>query len=92
MTVKTIKAGVLESAYEDQGPADGWPCILGHGFPYDIHAYAQTAPILARAGARASGRRRFSTRGMAVRSSASFQFLTISQRRRHFSFCLQAAS
>ncbi len=52
MSVKTIKAGVLEIAYEDHGPADGWPCILSHGFPHDIHAYAETAPILARAAAR----------------------------------------
>jgi pimeloyl-ACP methyl ester carboxylesterase len=36
----------------EYGPASGWPCILGHGFPYDPHAYDQTAPILAQAGAR----------------------------------------
>lgn len=52
MAVKTITAGVLEVAYHDHGPADGWPCIMGHGFPYDVHAYAQAAPILAEAGAR----------------------------------------
>ena len=44
MTVKTINAGVIEIAYEEHGSRDGWPCILGHGFPYDIHAYAETAP------------------------------------------------
>jgi len=49
---KTIKAGVLDIAYEDHGRADGWPCILGHGFPYDVHAYADVAPALAEAGAR----------------------------------------
>src|SRR5271157_4247788 len=49
---KTIKAGVLDIAYEDHGRADGWPCILGHGFPYDVHAYAEVAPALAKAGAR----------------------------------------
>jgi len=52
MNVKTIAAGVLEAAYLDHGPGDGWPCILCHGFPYDVHAYAEAAPILARAGAR----------------------------------------
>ena len=52
MDVKTITAGVLEVAYHDYGPAEGWPCIMGHGFPYDVHAYAQVAPILAEAGAR----------------------------------------
>ena len=49
---KTINAGALDIAYEDLGPADGCPCILGHGFPYDVHAYAEVAPLLADAGAR----------------------------------------
>ena len=52
MQVKTIKSGVLEVAFQEYGPADGWPCIMEHGFPYDVHAYAQVAPILAEAGAR----------------------------------------
>ena len=52
MTVKTIKAGVLDIAYEDHGRLGGWPCILGHGFPYDVHTYADVAPALAEAGAR----------------------------------------
>ena len=52
MEVKTIAAGVLEVAFCDFGPADGWPCIMGHGFPYDVHAFAQVAPILGEAGAR----------------------------------------
>ena len=51
-TAKTIDASVLSVAYLEYGPATGWPCILGHGFPYDIHAYAETAPLLAEAGAR----------------------------------------
>jgi pimeloyl-ACP methyl ester carboxylesterase/GNAT superfamily N-acetyltransferase len=51
-TIRTIKAGVLDVAYEEHGRADGWPCVLGHGFPYDVHAYAEVAPILAHAGAR----------------------------------------
>jgi pimeloyl-ACP methyl ester carboxylesterase len=51
-TVKTIEAGVLSVAYGEHGPAGGWPCILGHGFPYDVHAYSDTAPMLANAGAR----------------------------------------
>src|SRR5271169_1983006 len=50
--MKTIDAGVLNVAYDEYGPAGGWPCILGHGFPYDVHAYSDTAPILAKAGAR----------------------------------------
>ncbi len=44
MTPRTIDAGVLRVAYEEHGPADGWPCLLGHGFPYDVHAYAEVAP------------------------------------------------
>jgi pimeloyl-ACP methyl ester carboxylesterase/ribosomal protein S18 acetylase RimI-like enzyme len=52
MTVKTIEAGVLHIAYGEHGRADGWPCIFGHGFPYDVCAYAEVAPILADAGAR----------------------------------------
>ncbi len=51
-TVKTINTGVLAIAYLEYGPASGWPCIMGHGFPYDAHAYDQAAPILAEAGAR----------------------------------------
>jgi pimeloyl-ACP methyl ester carboxylesterase len=51
-TVKTIDAGVLSIAYLEYGPASGWPCIMSHGFPYDVHAYSDTAPILAEAGAR----------------------------------------
>jgi pimeloyl-ACP methyl ester carboxylesterase len=51
-SVKAIDAGVLSVAFVEYGPADGWPCILGHGFPYDVHAYAEAAPILVEAGAR----------------------------------------
>jgi pimeloyl-ACP methyl ester carboxylesterase len=49
---ETVDAGVLRVAYEEYGSSDGWPCIMGHGFPYDVHAYAETAPLLAKAGAR----------------------------------------
>ena len=49
---KTINTSVLAVAYLEYGPASGWPCIMGHGFPYDAHAYDQAAPILAQAGAR----------------------------------------
>ena len=52
MEEKTVDAGVLRIAYREYGPADGWPCVLGHGFPYDVHAYAEVAPMLADAGAR----------------------------------------
>ena len=48
----SIKAGVLEVACLEYGAGDGWPCIMLHGFPYDVHAYDGAAPILAKAGAR----------------------------------------
>ncbi len=50
--MKSVRAGVLEIAYHESGPADGWPAVLLHGFPYDIHAYDAVAPRLAAAGAR----------------------------------------
>jgi pimeloyl-ACP methyl ester carboxylesterase len=50
--LKTVKAGVLEIALFESGPADGPPVFLMHGFPYDIHAYAEVAPLIAAAGCR----------------------------------------
>ncbi len=47
-----IAAGVLDVAYHEAGPADGPPVLLMHGFPYDIQAYAEAAPMLASAGCR----------------------------------------
>ena len=47
-----INAGVLDVAYFESGPADGTPVFLMHGFPYDIHAYAEVAPLLAAQGCR----------------------------------------
>ncbi len=47
-----IHAGVLDVAYFEAGPADGPPVFLMHGFPYDIHAYAEVAPLLAAQGCR----------------------------------------
>jgi pimeloyl-ACP methyl ester carboxylesterase len=50
--LRTIEAGVLEVAYFETGHSDGPPVLLMHGFPYDIHSYAEVAPMLARAGCR----------------------------------------
>jgi pimeloyl-ACP methyl ester carboxylesterase len=47
-----VAAGVLDAAWYEDGPADGTPVFLMHGFPYDIHAYAEVAPLLASAGCR----------------------------------------
>jgi len=50
--LQRISAGVLEVAFHAEGPADGAPVFLMHGFPYDIHAYAEVAPRLADRGCR----------------------------------------
>ena len=50
--LKHIHAGVLKVAYRDEGPADGMPVMLMHGFPYDVHAYDEVVPLLTAAGCR----------------------------------------
>jgi pimeloyl-ACP methyl ester carboxylesterase len=47
-----VRAGVLEVACHTAGPAGGPAVLLMHGFPYDIHAYGEVAPLLAEAGCR----------------------------------------
>ncbi len=51
-TIKQINAGVLNVGYAEAGPATGPVAILLHGWPYDIHAFVDVAPILAQAGYR----------------------------------------
>ena len=51
--LRFVRTGVLEIAYFEAGPADGYPVILLHGFPYDIHSYVDVIPALAAAGFRA---------------------------------------
>jgi pimeloyl-ACP methyl ester carboxylesterase len=48
-SMKRIDAGELEVAYADEGPRDGTPVLLLHGWPYDIHSFVNVAPILAKA-------------------------------------------
>jgi pimeloyl-ACP methyl ester carboxylesterase len=50
--LKQIDAGVLNVGYAEAGPVDGPPVILLHGWPYDIHAFVDVAPLLASAGYR----------------------------------------
>jgi pimeloyl-ACP methyl ester carboxylesterase len=50
--VKQIDAGVLNVGYVESGPANGPTVMLLHGWPYDIHAYAEVAPLLAGKGYR----------------------------------------
>jgi pimeloyl-ACP methyl ester carboxylesterase len=51
--IRHIDAGLLDVGYVDAGPDDGTPVVLLHGWPYDVHAYAEVVPILTSAGFRA---------------------------------------
>jgi pimeloyl-ACP methyl ester carboxylesterase len=50
--LRHVDAGVLNIAYYEAGPADGPVVMLMHGFPYDIHSFADVAPQLAAQGCR----------------------------------------
>ena len=50
--LRHVDAGVLNIAYYEAGPADGPAVMLLHGFPFDIHAYVEVAPLLAAKGCR----------------------------------------
>lgn len=51
-SVQTVRAGVLDVAYEAHGPAGGPVAVLLHGFPYDPRCYDQVAPALSARGLR----------------------------------------
>ncbi|MFC4020932.1 alpha/beta fold hydrolase [Micromonospora sp. GCM10011542] len=50
--LKQVDAGVLTIGYVDAGPPDGDVVILLHGWPYDIHSFADVVPLLTDAGYR----------------------------------------
>ena len=50
--LRHVDAGVLKTAYYEDGPKDGPAVMLMHGFPYDIHSYVDVAPQLAAQGCR----------------------------------------
>jgi pimeloyl-ACP methyl ester carboxylesterase len=50
--LKQVNAGLLNIGYVEVGPAGGAPVVLLHGWPYDIHAFAEAAPLLADKGYR----------------------------------------
>jgi pimeloyl-ACP methyl ester carboxylesterase len=50
--LRQADAGVLSVGYAQAGPAEGPPVLLLHGWPYDIHSFAEVAPELAEAGYR----------------------------------------
>ncbi|WP_342050251.1 MULTISPECIES: alpha/beta fold hydrolase [unclassified Cupriavidus] len=50
--IRQIDAGTLNVGYAELGPSNGPVAILLHGWPHDIHSYADVAPMLAAAGYR----------------------------------------
>jgi pimeloyl-ACP methyl ester carboxylesterase len=50
--VKQIRAGVLNVAYAEAGPAGGPAVILLHGWPYDVETYGEATQLLAAKGYR----------------------------------------
>jgi pimeloyl-ACP methyl ester carboxylesterase len=50
--VQQIDAGPLDVGYVEVGPPNGQPVVLLHGWPYDIHSYAEAAAALGAAGYR----------------------------------------
>jgi pimeloyl-ACP methyl ester carboxylesterase len=50
--LKQIDAGELSTGYAEAGPSNGPVVVLLHGWPYDIHSYADVTPMLASAGYR----------------------------------------
>jgi pimeloyl-ACP methyl ester carboxylesterase len=51
--LRQVDAGVLNVGYAEAGPPEGPAVLLLHGWPYDIHSYAEVAPLLAAQGYRA---------------------------------------
>jgi pimeloyl-ACP methyl ester carboxylesterase len=50
--IRQINAGVLSIGYAEVGPVNGPVIILLHGWPYDIHSFADVAPLLVSKGYR----------------------------------------
>ncbi len=50
--IEQVHAGVLDIGYAQDGPKDGTPVVLLHGWPYDIHSYFDVASLLAAKGYR----------------------------------------
>jgi pimeloyl-ACP methyl ester carboxylesterase len=48
--VKQIDAGPLNVGYVEAGPRDGPAVVLLHGWPYDVHSFAEVTPMLGAAG------------------------------------------
>jgi pimeloyl-ACP methyl ester carboxylesterase len=50
--LRQIDAGDLNVGYVEIGPSEGRAVVLLHGWPYDIHSFADVAPVLASRGYR----------------------------------------
>ncbi len=50
--LKQVDAGLLSVGYAEAGHPDGPAVMLLHGWPYDIHSFAEVTPALAAAGYR----------------------------------------
>jgi pimeloyl-ACP methyl ester carboxylesterase len=50
--IKRIDAGVLSVGYAEAGPPEGPVVVLLHGWPYDVHSFAEATPLLAAQGYR----------------------------------------
>jgi pimeloyl-ACP methyl ester carboxylesterase len=50
--IRQVHADVLDIGYYEAGPSDGRVVLLLHGYPYDIHSYAEVASMLAAQGCR----------------------------------------
>jgi pimeloyl-ACP methyl ester carboxylesterase len=50
--LKQVDAGILNVGYAEVGPPDGPAVLLLHGWPYDIHSFAEVTPLLTAAGYR----------------------------------------
>jgi len=49
--LRYIETDLLNIAFLDCGDPSGWPCILCHGFPYDVECYRECIAPLVNAGA-----------------------------------------
>jgi pimeloyl-ACP methyl ester carboxylesterase len=49
--IHSVRAGVVDVAFERHGPRSGWPAVLLHGFPYDQRCYDGVVGRLVDAGA-----------------------------------------
>src|SRR6266480_4725497 len=50
--VKQVQAGLLNVGHVETGPVNGTPVVLLHGWPYDINAFVEVAPLLVSKGFR----------------------------------------